>query len=115
MQAVTITQVNLHELEAIIEGAIKRGLESRFKENDSPPADDLLTVPEVADLLRLSIPTIYSLIHKRELTCMKRGKRVYFKRSWIMEYLEHGKKRTLSELQSESEVNHATKNKGGKL
>lgn len=63
----------------------------------SPEIGELLTVPQAASLLHLSVPTIYGLIHRRELPSLKRGKRVYFKRSDLMVYVEQGRRMTIQE------------------
>ena len=64
--------------------------------------EELLTVPQLAELLSLSIPTIYGLIHRRELPAMKRGKRVYFNRTEILEYLEKGRIKTMADIVNDS-------------
>ncbi|MEP6794033.1 MAG: helix-turn-helix domain-containing protein [Saprospiraceae bacterium] len=53
---------------------------------------EFMTVPQAADMLHLSVPTIYGLIHRRELSSLKRGKRVYFKRAELLKYLEDGRR-----------------------
>jgi excisionase family DNA binding protein len=71
--------------------------------------EEILTVPQVAQLLSLSIPTIYGLIHRKELPIMKRGKRVYFKRSQIIDYLEKGSVDPESVPQKSSSINNYKK------
>jgi excisionase family DNA binding protein len=66
------------------------------------PADstdgDLLTVKQTADFLDLSVKTIYNLISRQELPVMKRGKRCYFSRQDLIDYLKSGRRYTLSEI-----------------
>jgi excisionase family DNA binding protein len=60
-----------------------------------PPDIDsgsLLTVDQAADLLHLAVPTIYGLIHRREISSLKRGRRVYFKKEDLLQYLEDGRR-----------------------
>lgn len=57
-----------------------------------PTTGDLLTVEQAAELLHLSIQTIYGLLHRRELPSLKRGKRVYFKKEDLLQYLEDGRR-----------------------
>lgn len=61
-------------------------------------SDELLTVHQTAELLSLSVPTIYGLIAKSEIPVMKRSKRCYFSKNEILEYLKEGRKRTNSEV-----------------
>lgn len=55
-------------------------------------ADDFLTVNEAADLLHLKKPTVYSKVSRGELPVMKRGKRLYFSKQELLEYVQAGRK-----------------------
>jgi excisionase family DNA binding protein len=67
------------------------------------PTDELLTVQDAAQLLRLSVPTIYGLIHKGEIPVMKRSKRCYFSKVELINYLKQGRKKTLAEIATEAD------------
>lgn len=67
------------------------------------PTDELLTVKDAAKFLSLSVPTVYGLISKNAIPCMKRSKRVYFFKTELINYLKQGKKKTLSEIDSETD------------
>jgi excisionase family DNA binding protein len=80
-----------------------------------PEPEKLLTVQEAANFLTLSVPTIYLLISKGELPVCKRGKRCYFSNKDLMDYVKAGRKKTVSEIESEVDnylINH--KKKSGK-
>ena len=74
---------------------------SQSTSTSSGNTDELLTVPDVAKFLRLSVPTVYSLISKGELPVMKRSKRCYFTKADLIEYLKAGRKRTYAEITSD--------------
>jgi excisionase family DNA binding protein len=79
--------------------------------------DELLTVQDAAQLLRLSVPTIYGLIHKGEIPMLKRSKRCYFLKADLIEYIKAGKKKTLVELANEADTylsNHKKRLNNGK-
>ena len=65
--------------------------------------EKLLTVQEVAELLNLSVPTIYSKVSKGELPVMKCGKRLYFSNLEILNYLKQSRKKTNYEIQEEAD------------
>lgn len=102
MQAVTITQITAPELEALIENSIKKVLSGAVKE--SQESDELLTVPDAAKFLSLSVPTIYGLISKGELPVMKRSKRCYFSRVELFNYLKQGRRSTTEEIAKENQI-----------
>jgi excisionase family DNA binding protein len=66
--------------------------------------DELLTVPQAAEFLRLTVPTIYGLLHKGSIPSMKQGKRVYFSKQELLAWLKDGRKNTLIELGKEADV-----------
>jgi excisionase family DNA binding protein len=74
----------------------------------APDADELLTVQQAAELLKLSVPTIYGLVSKAEIPVNKRGKRLYFSKGELTAWVKEGRKKTLTELQ-EAAQKHITK------
>ena len=66
--------------------------------------DQLLTIQQAAELLHLSVPTLYSKVSKREIPCMKQGKRLYFSQKELVEYLKLGRKKTTGEIEAEAEA-----------
>jgi excisionase family DNA binding protein len=75
------------------------------------PTDDLLTVADAAEFLRLSVPTIYGLIHKGDIPVMKRSKRCYFSKVDLMAYLKAGKKKTAEAIAAETDTYLSTHKK----
>ncbi len=69
---------------------------------DQDRPDEILTVPQAAEFLSLSVPTIYSLISRRELPAMRKNGRVYFFRTELMNYLRSGRSKTVKELEAEA-------------
>jgi predicted DNA-binding transcriptional regulator AlpA len=72
------------------------------KLNNQPDNNDttILNVEDTAQFLNLKPSTIYSKICKSELPHMKRGKRIYFLKEDLINYLKKGRKITQSELRN---------------
>jgi len=66
--------------------------------------EQLLTIQEAADFLSLTVPTMYSKVSKGELPVMKRGKRLYFSRTELMEYIKEGRKKSNAEIEQEAKA-----------
>ncbi|HEY0261777.1 MAG TPA: helix-turn-helix domain-containing protein [Chitinophagales bacterium] len=64
--------------------------------------DELLTIQQAAELLKLTVPTLYGKTAKRELPFMKQGKRLYFSRTELLQYLKDGRKKTNAEIEAEA-------------
>ena len=71
--------------------------------SSQPEPDRLLTVDQCAEFLNLSKPTIYGLISRREIPFMKRGKRCYFSKTELFDYLKEGRRKTAKEIKEEAE------------
>lgn len=74
--------------------------------------ETLLTVPQAAKFLSLSVNTVYGLISKGKLPVIKRSKRCYFSNIELMAYMKAGRKKTVSEIGSETDT-FLSKRKGG--
>jgi excisionase family DNA binding protein len=65
--------------------------------------EELLNIQEASKLLNLSVSTIYSKVCKREIPVNKQGKRIYFYRHELMEWIKSGRVKTYFEIQNDIE------------
>jgi len=65
--------------------------------------DKLLTIKEASQLLSLTVPTVYGLVQRREIPVCKKGKRLYFSRAEVVDWIKTGRKRTSAEVDKETE------------
>lgn len=91
---------------------LKRFLLDKQQPQKMDQPEKFLTIQETAEFLNLAVPTIYSKVSKGELPVMKRGKRLYFSRIELLEYIKEGRKKSSAEI--ETEVDNFLKKKGGK-
>ena len=91
------SQINqrLSNLEQLISELTEQGKQAATNESN-----DFLTIEEAGELLHLSKATIYSKCSLRELPYMKRGKRLFFSREELLNYLKQGRRKTLDEMQA---------------
>ncbi len=61
-----------------------------------------LTVQQAADLLDVTPATVYDLVHKRRIPSHRPGKRLYFLRSELMDWIRNGRRLTADELTSKA-------------
>ena len=100
-----IVQLDSEQLSNLIQSSIRKV----FKETPIQTVDtcdqpeQLLSIDEVAELLHLAKSTIYSKVSKNELPYMKRGKRLYFSKTDLMEYLKKGRKKSKDEIEQEAD------------
>ncbi|MEI6049368.1 MAG: helix-turn-helix domain-containing protein [Bacteroidota bacterium] len=81
------------------EGAISAAPEPR-------PEDEkqFLTVTDVSGKLDLTIGSIYNMTSKQEIPHFKRGKRIYFDKVEIDEWIRNDRRKTIKQLQDEANL-----------
>lgn len=65
--------------------------------------DELLSVEEASKLLNLSIATIYSKVCRKEIPVNKKGKRIYFYKHELNEWIKSGRVKTYVEIKNDIE------------
>lgn len=89
--------ISFNDLPEAISEVLKRI--SRIEEiitAPSPPeqGEELLNAQQAADLLQITLPTLYNKVAKREIPHIKKHKRLMFYRSELMDYLNSGRRKT---------------------
>jgi excisionase family DNA binding protein len=64
---------------------------------DAAPAPELLTIPEVAGLLKVSVPTVRRLQQQRQIPFIKVGGSVRFAQSDVNSYLAKRRVRSIDQ------------------
>ena len=95
-KAVTMLTKEVSELKQLL---------TEKQEQPTEQHEQLLTVQEAANLLHLTVPTIYSKNSKGELPGVcKRGKRLYFSKQSLIQWVKEGRKKSNSEIEAEAEA-----------
>jgi len=69
-------------------------------------------IEDACQIIGKAKPTIYALVRKRLLPCYKNGKKLYFFEDELLEWIAKGKKKTISEIESEAETDYMKRFKG---
>lgn len=80
-----------------------------------PESEDLLTIQQAAELIKLSVHTIYGFVSRSEIPCMKKGKRLYFSKKELNAWIKTGKKKTIAEIENEADEFLSSNKKRGAL
>ena len=73
------------------------------KSNETPTEQDqFLTIQEAGAFLNLSVPTLYGFTQRSEIPVCKRGKRLYFSKQNLTDWIKQGRKKTISETATEA-------------
>lgn len=102
----------IEDFQTVIIDCVNSCLKNNKQENAKTaiPQERLLTIQEAAEFMNLSVPTMYSKVSKGELPVSKRGKRLYFSRTELLDYIKQGRRLTNEEIEAEA-VNYLSKRK----
>lgn len=91
------------ELESLILTSVKRAIAAHETNNyqEPPEQDQIFSIKEAAAYLNLARQTLYGFTSKREIPFIKKGKKLYFKRSELENWLLEGKRKTKAEIEAE--------------
>lgn len=114
MEHVFFTQLSVAELRQLFRLELESLLSfySLAGQNGAKEDNKLLTVKEAAEFLNLAVPTIYSLSSKQAIPHSKRGKRLYFSKPELKEWVQSGKRKTVEEIEREVFISFTNKKKG---
>ena len=87
------------ELEELIQQSIRKVINEGIKE---PPegVKEIFTIDEASKFLNLAKQTIYGFTSKNLIPFIKRGKKLYFKKAELNNWLMEGKKLTKDEIEA---------------
>jgi excisionase family DNA binding protein len=113
MENVIFTQLSIPEIRQLFRQELETYFATQKQGNtNQPEPEQLLTVQQAAELLNLSVPTLYGYTQRAEIPVCKRGKRLYFSKQSLFEWIKDGRKKTLAETASEADQ-YLTKKKRG--
>ena len=105
MHDVLLTPIRLNELETMIQHSVDKAMKAFTGSQPATDHDRLMNVDEAAEFLGLSKSSIYSMTCKGVLPIMKMngGRKLYFSRNDLMEFLKAGRKMTDAEIEASPE------------
>lgn len=114
MENLTFTQLSIPEIRQMLRQELVNYFEThRPYEGGQPEQEEFLTIQQAAAMLKLSVATLYGYSQRAEIPVNKRGKRLYFPKSDLIEWIKQGKKKTLAEEAADADAYLLTKKKRG--
>jgi excisionase family DNA binding protein len=114
MENLVFTQLSIAEVKQLF----RQELEAFFagpsliptSQNESDEIGGIELAQEVTGLAR---PTIYGLVSQSKIPFMKRGKKLYFARQELTNWIRQGKRKTVADIEAAAANYLSTKQKGG--
>lgn len=113
MQDIILSPLSLGDFRQLLREEIQASLALSPLAHQAPPQPEPIGGIDMAEQITgLRKQTIYGLVSSRAIPCMKVGKRLYFDRAELLEWIKAGKKKTIGELNAEAEAVTQRKRKG---
>ncbi len=100
MDSNTFVMISRSELEETINAAallaVEKYCENTMKSNGGN--DNPMTTEEAADFLKVKVSTLYTKVSNREIAACKKGKRLYFLRDDLVDYVSKGRRAPRDEI-----------------
>jgi excisionase family DNA binding protein len=78
------------ELQEIIHESIKSAISEQNSQQQSEEPDRILSLKETATFLNLAQQTVYGFTSKQQIPFIKKGKKLYFRKSELEKWLLEG-------------------------
>lgn len=119
MHDILLTPIRLSELEMLIQNSVRKVLQEGHYSPlpiSSELNDQPITIQEAASFTNLAVPTIYSLVNRKQIPFFKRSgsKRLYFLKSELRTWLLEERQKTVSEIAQNAIQAVRTRSKKGK-
>ena len=91
------------ELQSLLQNIIRKSFDEYGNQHQQNAQDKNLTISEASEFLNLAKQTLYGFTSKNEIPFIKKGKKLYFKKSDLEKWLQEGKKKSKAEILKELE------------
>lgn len=101
MQEIIITTKG--ELENLINSSVRKALGDKTVQYANSEQDKIISIEEAMVFLNLAKQTLYGFTSKNVIPYIKRGKKLYFRKSDLQKWLLEGKRKSRAEIIKELE------------
>jgi excisionase family DNA binding protein len=104
MENFVLTQLSIPEIRQLL----RQELETFFADHlpltaAQSESDEIGGITLALEITGLAKPTIYGLVAQSKIPCMKRGKKLYFSRKELTEWIKEGKRKTVADIEAEAD------------
>ena len=87
----------------ILAEQISENIKKAIAPSNTSIDEAFMTIIETAKLINLAKSSIYSLVHQKKIPFNKVGKRLYFSKVDILQWIKNGKHNTKSEIETKAD------------
>ena len=92
MENIVFTQLSVDEVRRMLREEVRNVITECLSIQQTLAKDEFLNIQQVAEYTNLAVPSVYGLVHRRQIPFIKRGKKLLFETKKINEQLQKGLK-----------------------
>ena len=96
MNEIIFTTFSKDEIQNLIENAVKTALHQKIIDNDN--VDTILDADQAAAFIGIAKATLYCKCSEKHIPHFKKGKKLYFDKRELIEWLKSGKRKTIDDI-----------------
>jgi hypothetical protein len=112
MENLVFTQLSISEVRQLLRQELEAFFTERSLTKAQPESDEIAGIELAQAVTGLARPTIYGLVAQAKIPCMKQGKKLYFSKKELTDWIKGGRRKTLTDIEVEADNYLSTK--GGK-
>lgn len=111
MENVVFTQLSIPEIRQILKQELEAFFADHLLITSTSESDEIGGITLALEITGLAKPTIYGLVAQSKIPCMKRGKKLYFSRKELTQWIKEGKRKTITDIEAEADTYLSDKGK----
>jgi excisionase family DNA binding protein len=97
MNEIIFTTFSKDEIRTLIENAVKNALDQKII-IDHDNVDSILDTDQAAAFIGIAKPTLYAKCSEKHIPHFKKGRKLYFDKKELIEWLKSGKRKTIDDI-----------------
>ncbi len=97
MSEIIITSVSKNEIKQLIEKAVEKAIRDKLN-NESEQTTNFLDFNQTAEFLGIAKATLYGKCSNLLIPHFKKGKKLYFDKAELLDWLKSGKRKTINDI-----------------
>lgn len=82
---------------------ITENIKKAIQPSESSTDETFMTIEETAQLINLAKSSVYGLVHQKKIPFNKVGKKLYFSKPEILQWINSGKQNTKSDIEAKAD------------
>jgi excisionase family DNA binding protein len=113
MENLVFTQLSISEVRQLLRQELEDFFAERPLITPQPESDQIGGINLAQEITGLAKPTIYGLVAQSKIPYMKQGKKLYFSKRELTDWIKQGKRKTIADIEAEADSYLSGKRKRG--